>query len=346
MNIDDLYRLLRAGHVQAQGIVDTIADPLLVLDSSLCVQSASRAFFETFKVDRYETIGQPLYELGNGQWNIPDLRRLLVEVIPKATAVVNYEVEHDFPGLGPRIMLLTARTVAHQGNASHTMLLSITDATDSLKRAAAKDMLFGELRHRVKKLLGLAQAIARQTATTGRTAEDFRDEFLGRFRALTEAHDVAFGGQSETGLRRLVDRILAPFATPESVVVSGDGDVDLGPQALLSLSLVLHELTTNAAKYGALSVSGGQVHVDWTTDAANAELRLTWVEKGGPPVAPPDRQGYGTQLIESSIVYSLGGRVEQNFASGGLVTELTIPLPSGSPESDAGDAENSPDRRR
>ena len=95
-----------------KGIVDTVADPMLVLDGSLCVRSASRAFFETFKVDRYEIIGQHIYELGNGQWDIPELRVLLLDVIPKSTAVVNYKVEHDFPGLGRRTMLLTARTLS------------------------------------------------------------------------------------------------------------------------------------------------------------------------------------------------------------------------------------------
>src|SRR5690242_1481526 len=93
MNTEDLYRLLRIGHVQAQGIVDTVADPLLVLDESLCIQNASRSFFQTFKVDRDETIGQRIYDLGNGQWNIPELRRLLTDVIPKASAVIDYEVE-------------------------------------------------------------------------------------------------------------------------------------------------------------------------------------------------------------------------------------------------------------
>ena len=97
MNMEDLYRLLRAGHVQAQGMVDTVPDPLLVLDQGLRIQTASRAFFETFKVDRFETIGRPLYELGNGQWDIPELRRLLLEVIPKASAVVDFRVDHDFP---------------------------------------------------------------------------------------------------------------------------------------------------------------------------------------------------------------------------------------------------------
>ncbi|WP_337918690.1 hypothetical protein [Pseudaminobacter soli (ex Zhang et al. 2022)] len=85
MNVEDLYRLLRTSHVHAQGIVDTVADPMLVLDAGLCVQSAS----PSKHVDRYETIGQPLYELGDGQWDIPELRKLLAEVIPKATAVID-----------------------------------------------------------------------------------------------------------------------------------------------------------------------------------------------------------------------------------------------------------------
>lgn len=72
MNLEDLYRLLRTNHIQAQGIIDTVTDPLLLLDANLCIQSASRSFYQTFKVDRYETIGQPLYELGNGQWDIPE----------------------------------------------------------------------------------------------------------------------------------------------------------------------------------------------------------------------------------------------------------------------------------
>jgi PAS domain-containing protein len=101
MNLEDLYRLMRTEHVQAQGIVDTIGDPLLVLDGELCVQTANRAFYNIFKVSRDETIGQHLYELGNGQWNIADLRRLLEDVIPRSAAVLDYEVEHDFPGAWP-----------------------------------------------------------------------------------------------------------------------------------------------------------------------------------------------------------------------------------------------------
>ena len=120
MDLEDLYRLIRNGHVRAQSIVDTVPDPLLVLDGNLCIENASRAFYETFKVDRDETIGRHLYELGDGQWDIPELRRLLEDVIPKSTAVVDYEVEHDFPGLGRRKMLLTARRLFHPDNNSRT----------------------------------------------------------------------------------------------------------------------------------------------------------------------------------------------------------------------------------
>ena len=94
MNLEDLYRLLRTTHLQAQSIVDTVREPLLVLDRELCVVAASRSFFETFKVGRDETVGQPLYELGERQWDIPDLRRLLEEVMPRSRAVEGYEVEH------------------------------------------------------------------------------------------------------------------------------------------------------------------------------------------------------------------------------------------------------------
>lgn len=327
MHMEDLYRLLRTGHVQAQGIVDTIADPLLVLDSGLCVQAASRSFFETFRVDRYETIGQPLHELGNGQWDIPELRGLLLEVIPKATAIVNYEVEHDFPDLGRRTMLVTARTLHHPDHHSHTMLVSIVDATDSQRRELAKDMLFGELRHRMKNLLAVAQSLARNTATQGRSAEEYRDEFMGRFNALVEAQDLAFATQDETGLKALVERILRPFgSSSDAVVIDAGEDVELSPRTIMSLSLVLHELATNAAKYGALSAAGGQVRVSWQVEEENTRLRLNWVDSGGLQVSAPSRTGYGTKLIESATTYSLGGEVEQRYATDGLVTEIVIPL--------------------
>ena len=331
MHMEDLYRLLRASDVQAQGIVDTVPDPMLVLDQALCVQGASRSFFETFKVDRFETIGQPLFELGNGQWDIPDLRRLLDEVIPKSSAIIDYKVEQNFPDLGRRTMLLTARTLYHPDNSSHSLLLSIVDATERYRQDAAKDMLFDELRHRMKNLLAVAQSIAQHTATEGRSAEEYRDDFLGRFGALAEAQDLAFSGEAETAVKALAERILAPYGDAERIVIECGAPAELSSRTISSLGLVLHELATNAAKYGALSQQGGQVRITCDADDANNRLRIQWVESGGPPVKAPARTSFGTRLIESTITYSLGGQVKLDYAQSGLQAEIVIPLGSAAP---------------
>jgi two-component sensor histidine kinase len=306
MNTDDLYRLLRTGHAQAQSIVDTVPDPLLVLDASLCVQAASRSFFDTFGVDSDETIGRPLYELGDGQWNIPKLRSLLEDVIPRSTAVINYEVEHSFPNLGLRTMLVTARTLHDPARNSRTMLLAITDATDQRRHDLAKDLLFGEVRHRMKNLFGVAQSIARQTTTEGRSAEEYRDAFLGRFAALIEAEDLAFNQQDESSLHDLMAQIFAPYSDERArVVIEPSPALVLKPRTIMSLCLVLHELATNAVKYGALSPLGGELRVHWLLEDGGRTLRLRWMESGGPPVSEPAFPGYGTSLIRATTRYDL-----------------------------------------
>ena len=110
-----------------QAIVDTVREPLIVLDSDLRVVTASRSFYLAFKVQQDEVEGRPLYELGNGQWDIPALRTLLEEIIPHHTTMEEYEVEHAFPGIGQRTMLLNARKVFYEGNNSMSLLLAIEE---------------------------------------------------------------------------------------------------------------------------------------------------------------------------------------------------------------------------
>lgn len=335
MNIDDLYRMLRTGHSQLQGVVDTMPDPLLVLDANLCVLSANRAFFEKFRVDRFETMGRRIYELGNGQWDGPELRTLLENVIPRVSAIIDYQIDHEFPEIGLRSMLLTARTLYHPDSVSRNMLLSIVDATERLKREAANQLILGEMQHRMKNLLSSTQALARLSRTDGRTASEFRDEFLARFRNLILSSEVALSADSG-GLRSLVQTALAPYATPESVVVLPDEDIDPGPTILTSLGLVLHELATNAAKYGALSVPEGKIEIDWAYDLPRGGFWMKWSERQGPVVSPPSSRGYGSKLIESTIFFTLGGELEQSFQPEGLVVELFVPLKSeGIPSKDA-----------
>jgi len=146
---------LDAGRALAQAIVDTIRDPLLVLDQQLCVVTASRAFCRTFRMNPQDIQGRPVYELGVGQWDIPELRLLLGEVAPQHAVMEAYEVERDFPAIGRRSMLLNAREVFNQGG-QKLILLVIEDVTD--RRAAEreiagllqqKETLLQEMQHRV-----------------------------------------------------------------------------------------------------------------------------------------------------------------------------------------------------
>ena len=114
----------------AESIVDTVREPLLVLDCALRIRTASRAFYEIFAVSKEETEGQFIYDLGNGQWNIPALRTLLEEILPLERSMKDFEVEHEFPSLGLRVMLLNARKLLRKGNHSELVLLAIEDVTE------------------------------------------------------------------------------------------------------------------------------------------------------------------------------------------------------------------------
>jgi two-component sensor histidine kinase len=332
VNLEDLYRLLRGEHVQAQGIVDTLGTPLLVLDRDLRVVTANRTFFQTFQVSREETVGRLFYELGDGQWDIPDLRLLLEAVIPRSAAVEGYEVEHEFPHLGRRTMLLDARKLFHPDGTGTTLLLAIEDATERRQREQEKDLLLGELRHRVKNLLALVQALARQTEAAGRSGEAYRDDFLGRFDALVRAHDLTAFGQAGADLQGLVERTLEPYAAdPAAVTVEPGPAVRLASAQVLPLGLILHELATNAVKHGALSAPGGRVRLAWAVEEeadGAPQLRLCWKERGGPEVAPPVTRGFGARFIELAAAGELGGRAELTFAPEGLQAEIVVPLGS------------------
>ena len=128
----------------AQAIVDTVGEAVLVLDKELRVIAASRSFYSTFKVTPEETQGGLLYALGDGQWDIPELRVLLEKIIPEHGDIEDHEVEHEFPGIGQRTMRLNARQVFYEGGSHATILLSMEDVTDRRNLEREKDVLLRE----------------------------------------------------------------------------------------------------------------------------------------------------------------------------------------------------------
>jgi two-component system, chemotaxis family, CheB/CheR fusion protein len=203
------------------------------------------------------------------------------------------------------------------------------DISDRLRSLEHRNTLLHELKHRVKNNLAIVQAIAQQTLENSQTLEAFQEAFEARLLALSKSHDLLTQRNWEGALLRdLVLQELSPYRGDQARRVAIDGqDVQLPPNMALALSLALHELTTNAMKYGALSVATGRIDVGWeVSDGDQRRLRLHWVESGGPPVAKPSRRGLGSRLIERNLAHQLNGEARLDFDASGVRCTIDVPL--------------------
>lgn len=318
--------IIEAGNF-AEAIVETVRDPLLALSGDLRVRSANAAFHELFDIGPGETIGRLIYDLVDSQWNTPPLRKLLEQLIPEQSRIDDYEITLDIPRLGKRSMLINARCIFAQATHDKVVLLAMEDVTDRLETARHQELLVGELSHRVKNTLAVVQSIAVQTLHHSSSLEMFREAFDGRLLALARANDaIVDGSWKGITLRHIIQRAIRPFAVDGRFVIADGPAIDLRPQACVGLAMILHELTTNAVKYGALSVPAGSIAIQWRIDPPGPEQMITieWREWDGPVVAPPSRRGQGTRFIERSIAYELKGTASLMFNPDGLHAILTF----------------------
>ncbi len=232
----------------AQGIVDTVREPVLVLDKDLRVIAASRSFYSAFKVSPEDTNGRLLYALGDGQWDIPKLRVLLEKIIPEQGVMDGYEVEHEFPDLGSRTMCLNARQVFYEGGAGTTILLGMEDVTerrilerekDQLLRdkdglLREKDTLLEELQHRIANSLQIIASIilmkarAVQSEETRFHLEDAHKRVLSIAAVQKQLHASAAAGAIEIApyLSKLCESLAHSMigdTRPISLKVVGEG---------------------------------------------------------------------------------------------------------------------------
>ena len=207
----------------------------------------------------------------------------------------------------------------------------LRSALDKEKRAAEHQrLLIDELNHRVKNTLATVQSISAQTLRTAETKEGARDALERRLLTLSRAHDV-LTRESWDGadLVEVVDKALEPYQiSGESRFHIKGPHVRVTPRMSLALAMALHELATNAVKYGALSNKTGTIEVSWNVrnGAAPPQLTLSWIEAGGPPVVAPRRRGFGSRLIERSLAHDLDGQVEITFAPTGVVCTVNAPV--------------------
>jgi PAS domain S-box-containing protein len=203
----------------------------------------------------------------------------------------------------------------------------LVDITDRKRAEDRQRVLIDELNHRVKNTLTTVQSLASQTLRGSGKAADI---FLSRLFALSRTHDqLSRAGWEWADFQTIIDDIFAPYQLDgsERLVCSG-GPVRLPPQKALLLAMVMHELATNAAKYGSLSVPDGKLNLTWTTlnGACDRRLLIDWRESGGPPVRKPKRQGFGSRLADRAITRELNGEAQFLFAPGGLRCNFAIPL--------------------
>lgn len=208
------------------------------------------------------------------------------------------------------------------------VMLRRTDMAEKERREAQErqQFLIAEMNHRVKNTLALVRSLVRKSRAAANSLDDFTENLEQRIRALSSAHDLlTHQDWKPAPLHALLEAELDPHLRDGESQIRLDGPpVLLDPRAHTAMALVLHELATNAAKYGALKDPQGRLAITWSLEPGG-DFSLDWQEAGGPPVQPPRRHGFGTTVIERAIPYELGGDVDIDYAPQGLRARLTLP---------------------
>jgi len=312
----------------AQAIVDTIREPLVVLDKDLRVVAASRSFFLTFGMNRQDVQGRPIYALGNGEWDIPELRLLLERILPQHTVMEDYEVELVFSTIGRRNMVLNARTVFYEGSGQALILLSIEDATQRrthehrlAELLAQKETLLQEMRHRVANSLQIIASILLLKARTVQSDEtrlhlqDAHRRVMSVAAVQKQLQASAHGEQFPIApyLSRLCETLSASMIGEDRhiQVEVRAGAADVSSTEAVSIGLIVTELVINALKHAFGQPStAGLIVVSY--EAAKGRWRLTVSDNGvGAPEDGADKStpGLGTSIVEA-LARQLDGRVD------------------------------------
>lgn len=332
----------------AQAIVNTIPEPLVVLDDQFRVLAASRSFYAAFKVDAQQTRNRVLYALGDGQWDIPALRVLLDTIIPERTAMDGFEVEHDFPGIGRRTMLLNARQVVRGRNATRTILLAFQDITarrlierekENLLRRAEdllreKGVLLQEMQHRVANSLQIIASIfllKARAVTSEETRHHLQDTHqrvmsvaeVQRHLHLAEGIDQIDVGSYLTKLCESLAVSMIAEDQPITVRVMAEAG-RIGSDKAVGLGLIVTELIINAIKHGfPSSTTKGLILVTYEVD--DADWKLTVSDNGigkSTAEASKKRSGLGSAIVDA-LVKQLEARVEITSSAAGLSVSVT-----------------------
>jgi PAS domain S-box-containing protein len=312
---------------QLQRLIHTAREGIWVMDNAGITTFANPRMGEILGYEAGEMIGRSMFEFMTEEWrgeaerNLERRRRGISE-------------DHDFEFCrkdGSAVWtLISTGPVRDKSGEPIGALAMVTDISERKHAEEHQALLLQELDHRVKNTLATVTALSDMTMERAGTVAEFGKAFGGRIQAMARTHEALAGAKwKEVSFEELVTLVLEPMRTggKERIVAEGD-PIRLPPHAITPLALTLNELGTNALKHGALSDGRGTVRLSWELSESDS-FSLTWRERDGPTVRPPQTEGTGIQLIRGFIEYELGGTLALDFASDGLVFHVDIPALGG-----------------
>ncbi len=320
---------LREGERRFRALVENATEALVVFNVETGrFEDVNENAVQLFKIDRAELLRMSPVELSppvqpNGQPSAEYARQRLEEAMNGATPVFEW-LHHDRNG---KQFLCEVRLVRLPPSRRRLVRGSITDITERKRAKARQTFLVRELDHRVKNVLAAVLAIAERSIAGSGSLEAFEASFSGRIRALSRLHEALARAHWEgVEVNDLVSLTLGAFSGSGSARVRVDGAATMmSARESSSICMALHELATNASKYGSLSTPEGHVAIRWRRRVADHALVFDWMEVGGPPVCKPEHRGFGLELIRGVVEYELRGELTLRFEAEGLKCKMIIP---------------------
>ncbi len=308
---------------QDQRLVELSRDPIFIWDYDGGILFWNRGSEELYGYSRAEALGKRKDQLLATE--VPGSS--FAELRAKLLAEGSYSGEVKHRTKAGRELTIETRIVLADMGGKRLALESTRDVTERKQWERRQQLLLGELAHRVRNTLAVVQAIAHQSLRTSKSSEEFVQQFDGRLSALASAHSLLVNSDWHgADLATLAQGQLEVYASKPGRVQIGGDRVTLPADLATPFGLILHELGTNAAKYGSLSKPNGTIYLNWTLNSGNdpRRLKVVWREEGGPPVSQPTNNGFGSALIENGIP---SATVKREFKQSGFVCTTELPLP-------------------
>ena len=319
---------LRESEARFRVMADTAPSPVWMTTAEGGIEFVNEAFADFAGLDRTDLFGNAWV----GLIHPDDVASVLAKRTEARSTLASYSFEARFrSGLGVyKWMLANARARFDEKGQFIGYLGMAMDLTEIKQAQIHQQLLINELNHRVKNTLAAIQSIVRQTLKPSETPPHVREQLFERLMAMSAAHDVLTRENwSSAGVEEVVRQAIRPFigeAEGDTTRITFAGvPMRVGPSAALALAMALHELGTNAVKYGALSAPAGFVRIDWSR-TGEERGRLSWREIGGPTVSAPMHKGFGARLLSGGLASDLGGRPELVFAPEGVEARLALRL--------------------